>query len=219
MRSRPPRPVRRSPALCAAVQANPNLALAGRLNSAALVARRESLRAHGLLGQCPFVTPVMLMPGHDPGQYLHIQEKNTGTPANVWSVAVVDSGADVSICSLRFVEANGLEFGADPIPIVTADGSLVMSLGELLHPLEFWLAKDTPFATKAVSVVQVMPGRGAMFDLILSMEVICQWCAHTCTATSTLVFKPDWWTKRRLKRTASLPVSIAARVVPEDDEA
>jgi hypothetical protein len=203
-----------TPVTPAATQPFPtNLALAGRIHETALVARRDSLYNHGILGVCPFVTPVLLMDGQESGQYLHIQEKGTGRPANNWTIAVFDSGADCTICSQRFARANNLTVGPDAISINTANGASTTTLGELCRPLEFWLVKDTPNACCAVAPVQVMAGADDLYDIILSMEIIMQWCAHINTADGTMVFQPDWWTKNCLKRSCALPVRITPRVV------
>ena len=186
----------------------PSQALAGRVHDTALVARRDSLENHGILGVCPFVSPICFMPSLEPGQYLHIQEMDTGVPANKWTVAVFDSGADVCLCSERFATENNLPYSTETIAINTANGTVTSTLGELLRPLEFWLGKDTPFACKAVAPVQVMSGVDDLYDLIISVELIMQWCAWVDTSESTLVYRPDWWTKKSKARANRLPIRM-----------
>ena len=161
----------------------------------ALAARRDSLRAHGILDQVPHVTPVMMLSGLQPTQYMFIQEMGTGRPANRWKVAIFDTGADCALCSTGFAQQNELAYGANPITVNTADGSNTVTLGELNHPLEFWLAKDSAHPCKALSTVQVMAGVDSLFDLLLSTEIITQWSAHICCISSRLVYYPDYWTK------------------------
>jgi hypothetical protein len=106
---------------------------------------------------------------------------------------VYDSGADVTLCSEEFAKKNKLTYGGSPIPIHTADGSHNTTLGELDSPLEFILAKDTPYACSAVAPVQVVRGAGHLYDLIVSMEIICQWSGHIDLSSHDLVYRPHYW--------------------------
>jgi hypothetical protein len=203
-----------TPAARASLSRPPSKALGGRAHDTALVARRESLINHGILGTCPFVTPVQFCPDFDTGLYLHIQEMGTGVPANKWTVAIFDSGADVCICSQRFATRNDLPHSTESISINTANGSTTSTLGELLRPLEFWLAKDTQYACVAIAPVQVMSGVDDLYDLIISVELICQWGAYIDTTTSELVYRPDWWNKLSGVRKHTLPVDIRQKDPP-----
>ena len=184
----------------------------------ALTARRDSLRAHGILDQVPRVTPVMMLSGMSPGQYLHIQEMGTGRPANGWRVAIFDTGADCALCSTGFAQSNELAYGARPITVNTADGSSTVTLGELSRPLEFWLAKDGSSPCRAVSTVQVMPGVDKLFDLLLSVEIITQWSAHACCITSRLVYFPSYWTTGVQGDAHYLPVMLVRPELEESTE-
>ena len=45
-----------------------------------------------------------------------------------------------------------------------------------------------------------------IFDLIISVDIITQWTAHVCCATSQLVYYPVYWTKPRHNNPHHLPV-------------
>jgi hypothetical protein len=170
-----------------------------------LAARTDSLKHHGLEGLCPTVCPATLLPGLQASTYLHIQERGTGRPANKWRVAVVDTGADLALCSKYYAQSNGLEYGANRIPVTSANGEQTLTLGELVHPLEFTLCISSENECTAVAPVQVMDV-GNLYDLILSMNIITQWGAYVDTTTSQLVFRPNFWTHRDRKRVARLPI-------------
>jgi hypothetical protein len=170
------------------------------------------LEQHGILGICPLVTPVLLIPGHDPGQYLDIRGKYSGMSGNRWNTAVVDSGADVALCSQRYADAHGFGYhSSSPMTINTAGGSRTTTLGTLDEPLEFWLARDTSRACKAEALVQVIAGADHLYDLIISMEIITQWGAYVNPCTSTMFFHPQWWTHRSTANLSQLAVSIARK--------
>jgi hypothetical protein len=183
------------------------------VHDTALVARRDSLENHGILDICPFVSPVCFIPGLEPGQHLQIQEMGTGVPANQWTVAVFDSGADVVLCSERYAKRNNLPYSTDTIAINTANGSVTHTLGELLRPLEFWLGKDTPFPCRAVAPVQVMSGVDDLYDLIISMELISQWGAWIDTTDSTMWYMPKWWTHKSKTPINQLPIRMTNPVL------
>ena len=185
----------------------PRMAVAGRaFTQAALAARRASLDAHGIAGEVPLCTPVKLLPDAIPESYLFIQELHSKRPANIWKVAIFDTGADVALCSQDFAERNELPYGIDPITVNTANGDSTTTLGELCQPLEFILARNSDHPCRAVSTVQVMPGVSKLFDLIISVEIITQWTAHICCATSQLVYYPNFWTKQSLDSPQVIPV-------------
>jgi hypothetical protein len=189
-----------------------SLALAGRTStSKALLARKASLEYHNILGRVPLVTPVMMIPGTPSESVFHMQEMGTGKHANLWDIAVYDTGADITLCSKRFAERNGLEYGLNRVRINTANGDRKYTLGELLRPMEFWLAHGTDAACVAVTTVQVLDV-GELYDIILSTEVLSQWGACVNFADSQLYFYPDWWTMGSLARIRSIPV----RCVPKD---
>ena len=187
------------------------MAVAGRaFTKAALDARRASLDAHGIAGQVPLCTPVTMLPNAAPGEYLFIQELHSKKPANIWKVAIFDTGADVALCSQDFANFNELAYGVDPITVSTANGNSTVTLGELCQPLEFILAKDSSHPCRAVSTVQVMPGVSKIFDLIISVDIITHpWTAHICCATSQLVYYPEYWTTQRHNNPHHLPVLMA----------
>ena len=60
----------------------------------------------------------------------------------------------------------------------------------------------------------MIPGVDDLYDLLISVEVITQWSAYICTATSQLVYHPDWWTRSSLEGPRRLPVNIAIRDLP-----
>jgi hypothetical protein len=160
---------------------------------------------HGLDGLCPTVCPAMLLPDVASDSYLHVQERG-GRPANKWKVAIFDTGADVPLCSKAFADANGLEYGVNPIGVNAANGQQTQTLGELSRPLEFTLCRGSDHACTAVAVVQVMDVGSDLYDLIISMNIITQWGAYVDTTTSQLVYHPDFWSRRSRKRTSKLPI-------------
>jgi hypothetical protein len=185
--------------------------LAGRATSnKALLARIASLESHNILGRVPLVTPVYMIPNTPSESVFHLQELGTGRHANNWKVAVFDTGANITLCSKLYAERNNLAYGASSVSINTADGSRTNTLGELLQPMEFWLAHGTDAACCAVTTVQVMD-IGELYDIIISTEVISQWGAYVRFPDSRLYFYPDWWTHRSTDRIRSIPV----RIVPE----
>ena len=186
-------------------------------NWRALAARRDSLRSHGILDQVPHVTPVTLLPGLSPLEYLLIQEMDTERPANDWTIAIYDTGADCALCSPAFAQRNHLSYGANSIRVNTADGSSSNTLGELDHPLEFWLAKSSAHPCRAVSTVQVMAGVDKLFDLLISTEIITQWTAHICCMSGHMVYYPDFWTKGVRTGARRLPIRLC-RPEPSDEE-
>jgi hypothetical protein len=149
-----------------------------------------------------------MVPNQDPAKYLHIQESGTGRPANDWTVAVFDSGADLTLCSKRYAIAHDLQYGGAGIGFNTAGGGHTKSLGMLLHPLEFWLGKGTRHACKAQALVHVVDGADDLYDLILSMEVIAQWDASASPSQRTLTYYPDSYTTGSRTRSGSLPLLI-----------
>jgi hypothetical protein len=177
----------------------------------ALATRHADLRARGLDLDCPCVTPILFVPNISPGQYLSINEMGTGRPANVWQVAVFDSGADVTLVSQGYADRNGLAYGGDSMPINTAGGERTETLGALHHPLEFWLAKDTPYACRAVAPVQVVADADHLYDIIVSMELIVQWSAMVDPSNNIMTFRPDFWTKGDRNRCSVLPMFIQDR--------
>ena len=189
------------------------------LSKRALAARRDSLRSHGILDQVPHVTPVMMLSGLPPLEYLHIQEMGTERPANDWTVAIFDTGADCALCSPAFAQRNQLTYGANSITVNTADGSSSSTLGELNRPLEFWLAKGSSHPCKAVCTVQVMAGVDKLFDLLISTEIITQWTAHICCMSSRLVYYPDFWTKGDRTGARFLPVMLCRPEPSEEEQA
>ena len=94
------------------------------------------------------VTPALFVPGADLPFAV-----GTNKTANKWNVAVFDIGADVTLCSEAFAEANNLTYGSMQLPIHTADGGSTSTLGSLDHPVESVLAADTPYACSAVAPV------------------------------------------------------------------
>jgi hypothetical protein len=169
-----------------------------------------SLASHNILGIVPLVTPVYMIPNTPSESVFHLQELGTGRHANSWKVAVFDTGANVTLCSKLYADRNNLAYGVSSIRVNTADGGRSDTLGELLNPLEFWLAHGTDAACRAISTVQVMDV-GELYDLIISTEVISQWGAYVNFTDSQLYFYPDWWTHKSITRIRSVPV----RIVPE----
>ena len=170
-----------------------------------------------LAWRCPSVTPALFVPGADPPTYLSIFVVGTDKTANKWNVAVFDSGADVTLCSEAFAEANGLNFGGAQLPIHTADGGSTSTLGSLVSTLEFVLAADTPYACSAVAPVQVVAGVSHLYDLIISMEVIAQWSAHVDMKDHQLVFRPQHWLGGDSELQATLPMLLRSRPSPGSD--
>ena len=160
---------------------------------------------------CPCVTPILFVPRMDPMSYLHIEEAGTGRTANTWRVCIFDTGADITLVSKKFADANNLQYGGEGIAIHTADGGGTKTLGELSSPLEFWLAKGTSHACKAVAVPQVVADAGHLYDVVVSMELILQWSAYVDPKTSLLVYRPDYWTGQDKETQASLPMMIRDR--------
>jgi hypothetical protein len=160
---------------------------------------------------CPRVTPILFIPRLDPHEYLHIQEANTGRAANTWRVCIFDTGADITLVSKKFADANGLKYGGHSMAVHTADGGDTQTLGELHSPLEFCLAKGTTRECKAVAVPQVVANAGHLYDIIVSMELILQWSAYVDPKTAQLVYRPGLWTGEDTVSQASLPMMIRDR--------
>jgi hypothetical protein len=173
-----------------------------------------ALHVRRALADCPCPTPILFVPNLPHSDYLSINELGTNKPANKWEVAVFDSGADVTLVSKEFAVANNLAFGGNSLAINTADGGHTETLGELHHPLEFWLARGTPNACRAVAAVQVMEGAGRLYDVIISTELILQWSAYVDPMDSTLYYRPRYWTRGIAEHVAILPMLITEKAAP-----
>jgi hypothetical protein len=148
----------------------------------------------------------------DPGTgYLAIYEVGSTRTANKWTVAVFDTGADVTLCSEDFAIANGLTYGGHRVPLHTADGGNTTTLGALDKLLEFVLAARTPYACSAVAPVQVVQNAGHLYDLIISMEIIAQWSAHVDIVNATLVYMPEHWLGGDSDIICDLPMNVRGR--------
>ena len=195
-----------------------HVALTGRLTLEDERRRKLSRQRMGIADRCPGVTPVYFIPNCDPLNYLNIAELGTGRTANSWKIAVLDSGADVTLCSQEYADRNGLSYGANVMEFhVAGGGSTITTLGELDNPLEFTLAAATRSACAAVGTVQVVANTGSLYDLIISTEIINQWGAHAAFPTSQIVWHPHWWLDNGDSRiTASLPMWIRRRYPDAD---
>ena len=94
--------------------------------------------------------------GHDAVRHAAYSFRTDGHwvgPANRWKVAIFGTGADCALCSTSFAQQNELAYGANPITVDTADGSSTVTLEDLNHPLEFWLATGGAHPCKALSTV------------------------------------------------------------------
>jgi hypothetical protein len=184
---------------------------AGRHCPGSLAASAVTHTAEPTNGRCPRVTPILFIPRLDPQEYLHIQEVDTGRTANNWRVCIFDTGADITLVSKKFADANGLKYGGRSMAVHTADGGGTQTLGELHSPLEFCLARGTTRECKAVAVPQVVANAGHLYDVIVSMELILQWSAYVDPKTAQMVYRPGLWTGADKVSQASLPMMIRDR--------
>ena len=131
-------------------------------------------------------------------------------PIELLPLTLLDLGANTSIVTRQYCLAHHIPYDPCSLKFNTASGSASPVLGKVSLPTKVVFAMNTPEEAYTPLTLFVVEGSTpAVFQLLLSTEVLGVMGAYVDPLHEVLVYRPSWQSRGDADSYALLPVSIA----------
>lgn len=130
-------------------------------------------------------------------------------PLELLPLTLLDSGANTSIVTRQYCQSHNIPYEPCPLRLNTASGTTSPVLGKVTLPAQVVFAINTPEEAYTPLTLFVVEGSTpAVFELLLSTEVLRILGAYVDPLHEVLVYRPRWQSNGDADSYAMLPVSI-----------
>ena len=144
-----------------------------------------------------------------PAQGITLVLLGSDTSKELLPLTLLDSGANTSIVTRQYCQANQIPFEPCALKLNTASGAASPVLGKVSVEAQAVFAINTSEEAYAPLTLFVVEGSTpAVFELLLSTEVLRVVSAYVDPVSDALIYRPKWQSEGNADACALLPVNI-----------